>query len=245
MSTSRIKHSRRHAAELQRWVDSLLLVPGIERRHVVDSDDLEIEVTLRVRRRSQPVEISTFRTVALEWLIREPWRVDHCDTYLKGRNGRRCTARIVAAVAYRSYWRSHPGGPEPAAPGWGALAFRFVCSRHRQDPGVDAREILATIELTPTFLAEPQRLWRQEQARRAKESREADEQRTRIEADLRKAHPDWSWDQLYDETEEHLRAWRNRMLAEDHTTPTSSAPPEDSPSTSNGGPEQQSQRQPS
>jgi hypothetical protein len=100
---------------LREYFHSSAFRPGCTARSVLADDDLEIEVTISVRRRMTPEEASELREAALAAAAAEPWRVAGCNCHLArprlpwSRSLPQCEGRIVvAAVAYRRLRQDQP-----------------------------------------------------------------------------------------------------------------------------------------
>jgi hypothetical protein len=142
------------------------------------ADGFEIEVTVNVRRRPPGDELRQFQAAALAHLAERPYALEHCGCYVTRRGGgwspstTHCTGRVVAAVVTRATFPTD------------ALSFLFICGRHRAHHGIDAKKIVATLELTEGLLAparkalaqrkaEHEARWRKEEAEREAERRAA------------------------------------------------------------------------
>jgi hypothetical protein len=150
------------------------LTPGLERKTTFVDGELELELTLRVRRHAPHESILNYRAAALEQLGGEQhWLVRHCGctTQRKGyfsRHKADCRGAVVAAVVFRGFLTEQP-------------RFLFVCSRHRERHGVEAKTVLAVVELPARELAELRRRSDVEKAKWDAKCRAEDEARERAE----------------------------------------------------------------
>lgn len=135
-------------AELERQIGRLSV--GYQGTHTLVADDLEVEIVVKVRRRTDADAAATYRAAALAYVDTVPTSADPYPTgglgvvrQCQGHTARAgwCTARVVAVVVYK-----------PAF-GQKETHFRFVCGRHRDKHGVDPKRVLATVELPPSVLA--------------------------------------------------------------------------------------------
>lgn len=102
--------------------------------------DLVVEVSVRVRRRVTRDDARAHREGALAFLRGHAGRVKHCGCWLKGRRSGQCQGRVVAAVVC-----SGTSGEK--------TSYTFICGRHRESHGIDARHILAVVVLDESDLA--------------------------------------------------------------------------------------------
>jgi hypothetical protein len=169
---SATKAYQRLLQELAAW-QGRSLEPGDDRRGVIVTGELEVELSVRVRRRVLPETAQDYRAAALKRLEEKPYLVRHCGCHVMaksswgGRRQRDCKGRVTAVVVYRP--AGSPSGVE----------FVFVCSKHREAHGVDATRVLGLVELPPPALADTIRRADAQQAQRDAEYRVEQEQRER------------------------------------------------------------------
>lgn len=150
------------------------LTPGLERKTTFVDGELELELTLKVRRHAPHEAIAKYRAAALELLGGEQhWLVRHCRCTtqrkaLFSRYKAECRGAVVAAVAYRGFLTEQP-------------QFLFVCSRHRERHGLEAKALLAVVELPARELAELRKRSDVEKAKWDAKHRAEDEARERGE----------------------------------------------------------------
>jgi len=162
--------------ELEVWAGRLS--PGLERRGTIFDQDVEVEISVRVRHRAAPDAIAQYRGAALDRLKQRPYLVRHCGCGVKPRHSwvkykSDCTGRVVAAVVYQG-WNDPLSSPYTSGSG-----FLFICGRHRETHGVDPKVILAVVELPPSLLAPLHEAAKTRQAEQDRKYREEEEARER------------------------------------------------------------------
>lgn len=172
--TGELDHDLFHA--LEAWLGADKLTVGARAARTLSFRGLDFEIAVNVRRAVGVAEVRELRQQAIDWLTKEPYRVDHCGC-TKSRKERyanyhgTCTNPIVAAVAFRGmtfpYNREKPF----------ETRFRFVCGVHREHHGLDLAAVLAVVELGATSLEPVRKLRAAERA--LAERRHRDEQRLR------------------------------------------------------------------
>jgi hypothetical protein len=164
------------------------LSPGQEVKGTLTTEELEIEIVAKVRRRVRVDAAAEYRTRALAHLAANPHLVWHCQCSVSrrspwsrgGKSEDDCKGKIAAVVVYKTWTFDHaaPAGERSRD----VEAFRFVCNRHRENHSIDPQKVLATVELPPsryaTILAEAQK----ERDRRDAERRLEDETRDAVRA---------------------------------------------------------------
>lgn len=147
--------------------------------------DLEVEVTLRVKRRVTMGQGARIRARAMAMLAIEPWR-DRCPKTVKNRGPfaiskhKGCSNKVAAVIVCRGYEDEvgplRPGEHRRMLP---SERLHFVCSHHAEASGPD---VIAVVTLEKTHL----------RTLRAKRQRESDEHAARerqkereLEAELR------------------------------------------------------------
>jgi hypothetical protein len=181
------KNDKRLLSDLAAWFGGALDV-GDHRHGVLSTEDLDVEVTVRVRRRVSSDDARRYRDDVLAHLRQRPGLVRHCGCQViarsqwLGKKQRDCAGSVVAAIVYRPGSRMTPATSSFVSAA-GDLAFLFVCSAHRTNHGIDASHVLATIELPPSSLVEIRQLDKVRQEQRDAEywaeqqQREADRRR--------------------------------------------------------------------
>lgn len=106
-----------------------------------------VEVRIKVRREVLDDELVLYREEAITRLRESPWRVKQCEYERK--NMRNCSNPIVAAVLSKRSISS--------------FSCKFVCSRHRENHGVDPAKVLAVVELPGFELVTLRRQYRESQ----------------------------------------------------------------------------------
>ncbi len=158
------KNSKAAAALLRALEDwrGLGLDAGHQHKGTIYTDDLEVEIAIRVRRHAGAAELRGHREEVLAYLRRRPELVRHCGVNLEKRSkfgGRgyvdTCNGRIVAAVILQL-----GAGGLRLDSGGGSRGVLFVCSRHREKHGIELGRVLAVVELIPRELHEAQALER-------------------------------------------------------------------------------------
>jgi hypothetical protein len=138
--------------------------PGLEHSRVLRTDDgLEVEVSIRVRRRLDADRAAELRAEVLAYLrqpngltgIPNAIEVEHCGCTLNRKpggfssSGGPCDGRVVAAVVYIwERWNQQPP----------RNSFRFICGRHRETHRIDPTTIVGVVELPAHTLAEAHEL---------------------------------------------------------------------------------------
>lgn len=123
------------------------LLVGDERTLTLRSGELEVEVAVTVRRHNPPAEAMALRDQALQALRERTYLVRRCSCSVNRGSGRftkrpegDCSGRVVAAVVYQL-----PGFPGPQ--------FAFICGRHREAHWIEAKYVLAVVNLPEHLLA--------------------------------------------------------------------------------------------
>lgn len=165
--------------------------PGEITGTLVDqAGELEVEVTLVVKRRVSPANADRIRARAMVLLAAEPWR-DRCPATVKNRGPwaiskhKGCSNKVSAVVVCSGYEDMvgplRPGEHRRMLP---SERLHFVCSHHSDASGPD---VLAVVRLEASAL----------RSLRAKRQREADERAARermkernLEAELRELSDD-------------------------------------------------------
>lgn len=152
------------------------LTPGASFEGVLTVDDLDVEITVRVRRAVSREQAVNHRDAALELLSTEGWR-DRCAAYVKDRSPWRsikgttqCSKPVTTVVAFKAYD--------------GTVAYSFRCSCHVDDHGRDARSVLATVSLSQPALKVTRAKRRREQEERDRFARMTDVERVAHDARL-------------------------------------------------------------
>lgn len=122
------------------------LLVGDERTLTLRSGELEVEVTVTVRRHNPPAEATALRDQALQALRERTYLLRRCScsvtrkSPMGGRYEADCSGRVVAVVVYQRPWST---GPQ----------FAFVCGRHREAHRIERKDVLAVVNLAETLLA--------------------------------------------------------------------------------------------
>jgi hypothetical protein len=120
------------------------LTPGASFEGTLTVDDMDVEITVRVRRAVSRDQAVVHRDAAFELLSTEGWR-DRCAASVRDRSPWRsvkgttqCSKPVTSVVAFKAYD--------------GTIAYSFRCSCHVDDHGRDARSVFATVVLSPPAL---------------------------------------------------------------------------------------------
>lgn len=145
--------------------------PGAHYAGTIPAGDLEITITVRVKRHAPPDTIDRYRKEALETLAQKPTLVRQCNSYITrrgsfGGGGSRCRNPVSATIAYKPITTE-------------TVAFLFVCSSHREHHHLHPETVLATVELATSSLAEAKRKDAAAQEEWSRKCREEDEYYTR------------------------------------------------------------------
>jgi hypothetical protein len=133
------------------------LTAGDRKKFAITVDGLTLDIEVRARPAQTTDEITQFRNELLDEIaggrrrsqsyrfVTYPGEIAgfvRCEAYTHGRSSacsHGCSSHAAAAIVYRA----------SATPG---NLFLLVCGRHRDSHGINARAVLATIELAPKAL---------------------------------------------------------------------------------------------
>lgn len=133
------------------------IVAGQDISGVLHTDDLEVEITMRVKRRTSCSQSARYARRALALLEIEGWR-DNCPRSVPNRSPWRsassrttsCSGKVSAAIVYRhSEWEEGPLRPGEHRALIACERFVFVC-RHHED--VNGSDVLAVVRLEKNAL---------------------------------------------------------------------------------------------